>query len=280
MKLFSKSRHRVSIVFGIVIPILFSGPAPAEPINIAVGVGENRAPAIARLLKDRPTVCHEDDYFSDKWLRAVVEFSIVCRAIHLGGLDAVYEIKNYPNSARAQAELLKGVVALTLGLPRGDFSDNENLYKSMAVLRVGAFVKGIYTRPDHVELLKARSLEELQKFTAVSNITWKHDWALLERMKMRDLFSTPRYQQMVKMVQLGRADFLLSPFPKTDELSQMTDGFKIVPVPGIKVVLPGSRHVAVSKKYRNAKRIFEALQVGLRIMHERGLVKKSCSKKK
>jgi len=200
-----------------------------------------------------------------------VEFVIVCRAIRLGGLEASYTIHNYPNSARTRAELLAGAFAIMVDLPWGDFGMHESLYRSDPVLRIGDFAKGFYTRPDHTALLKVRSLEGLRGFKAVSSKTWVYDWAALERMKI-ETFSVSRYELMGRLVERGRADFLVGEFPGGNDLSQYINGVRFIPVPGIKVVLPGSRHVTVSKRAPHAEQIFDALQTGLRIMRDRGLI--------
>ncbi|WP_193368755.1 ABC transporter substrate-binding protein [Pelagibius marinus] len=251
----------------------FAGPVAAEPVNVNIGVSDNLGPRISRIMEEHPDVCEQDDFFSDQWLRTSLEFVLVCRAIRLGGLEATYTIYSFPNSARTRGELLAGRVAIMVDLPWNDFAQHEDLYQSDAVLRVGDFVKGIYTRPDHTELLKVRTLEELRKFTAVSSDTWVYDWAALQRMNITTS-TVSRYELMGRMVEKGRADFLVGEFPGASDLSQYINGFRFVPVPGIKIALPGSRHVAISKRAPHAKQIFDAVQIGLKILRDRGLIKK------
>jgi hypothetical protein len=246
-------------------------PAASDPIEIRIGVSDNLGPSIAQIMDQHPDVCARDDFFSDEWLRTALEFVIACRAIRLGGLDSTPTIHNFPNSARARAELLRGAVAIMVDFPWGDFAAHEDLYRSDAVLRIGDFAKGVYTRPDHAELLKVRTVEELRKFRAVSSEAWVYDWAALQRMEI-ETFAVSTYDLMGRMVERGRVDFLVGEFPGVSDLSQYINGFRFVPVAGIKIALPGSRHVAVSKRAPHAKRIFDALQIGLKIMHERGLI--------
>lgn len=250
----------------------FATPASAEPIEIRIGVSDNLGPNIVEILEKHPDVCAQDDFFSSEWLRTALEFVIACRAVRLGGLEATYVIHNYPNSARTRAELLKGTVAIMVDFPWGDFAGHEDLLRSDPVLRVGDFWKGIYTRPDHAELLKVRTLEELQKFRAVSSESWVYDWAALQRMGV-ETFAVSTYSLMGRMVEHGRVDFLVGEFPGVEDLSQYINGYRFVPVPGIKVALPGSRHVAISKHAPHAKAIFDAVQIGLKSLHERGLIK-------
>jgi hypothetical protein len=253
--------------------VLLATPTRANPVEIVVGVADNLAPRIVRSLKQHPNACEDDDFFSPDWLRTTLEFFIVCRAIRTGGVDAAYSFRNYPNSARARAELKKGTIAIMVDLPWGDFGRDESLFRSSAVLPVGSFVKGIYTRPGHTALLGVRTLEKLRAFTAVSSRNWVYDWAALKRMKIETI-NVAKYVQMGDMVRHRRVDFFVGEFPGTEDLSQYVNGERFVPVPGVKIVLPGSRHLAVSKRFPHAKRIFDAAENGLKALRERGLIKK------
>ncbi len=62
----------------------------------------------------------------------------------------------------------------------------------------------------------------------------------------------------------GRADYFIGEFPGADDLSQYVDGAKFVPVPGLKLVLQGSRYVAVSKRFPHSKQVFDAIQIVLK----------------
>lgn len=248
--------------------------AATDPVEIKIGVSDNLAPSITRILEQYPDVCATDEFYSNAWLRTAAEFIIVCRAVRLGGLNATFSIQDFPNSARTRAELLRGASTIMIDLPWGDFSADESLYRSMSVLKVGDFVKGIYTRPDRSDVLGAKTVEDLRKFTAVSSKTWIYDWDALERMKVRK-HAVPRYELMGKMVENRRADFLIAEFPASKDLSQYINGVRFVPVPGIKVMLLGSRHVAVSKRAPHAAQVFDAVQKGLAIMHETGLIKQA-----
>lgn len=258
----------------ILTAVLFESSAGAEPIEISIGVSDNLAPRIVKIMEQYPNVCEQDNLFSTEWLRTSVEFVIVCRAIRLGGLEATYSIQNYPNSARTLTELKKGTFMIMVDLPWGKYSKDENVYQSSAVLQFGDFIKGVYTRPDHTALLKVKTVEELREYTAVTSKTWFYDWDALERLKVKKV-AVPRYRQMGKMVENGRADFLIAEFPGANDLSQYINGMRFIPVPGVKIALLGSRHVAVSKQFSHSRQVFEAVEAGLKIMDQRGLIKKA-----
>jgi len=268
-----KSVHIITLLLFTFVTAAFASTPIAEPVEISIGVSDSLAPDIVRTLKQYPNVCAQDNFFSSDWLRTTLEFVIVCRAIRIGGLEATYSFKNYPNSARTISEMKKGSFMIMVDLPWEKYGQDENLYQSTAVLQVGDFVKGIYTRPDHTALLKVKTLEELRNFTAVTNKIWFYDWDALERMNVKK-FSVPRYVQMGRVVQVGRADYFVGEFPGAGDLSQYVEGVRFIPVPGVKIALAGSRHAAVSKRFPHSKAVFDALQVGLKKMHDRGLIKK------
>lgn len=266
-----KAARDIKILLSILVTVLFTSHSVAEPIEISIGVSLEFAADIDQAMEQHPNVCEQDDFFSSDWHRTVFEFFIVCRAIRIGGLDATYSFTNYPNSARALSEIKKGSFMIMVDLPWAKYSQDESLYQSSAVLRVGEFVKGIYTRPDQKALLNVKTLEELRKFTAVSNKIWFYDWAALERMNLEKI-SVPKYTQMGRMVAGSKADFFVGEFPGTDDLSLYVDGVKFVPVPNLKILLRGSRHIAVSKRFLHSKQVFNAIVVGLKSLQDRGLI--------
>ncbi len=257
------------LLAGVMLPCV----AGAAPIEISVGVSDGLAPQILEVWKQHPGACDQDAYFSADWPRTMLEFFILCRAVRLGGVEATYRLENYPNSVRTRFELIKGTVMTMVDLPWGDFADDDRLYKSSAVLPVGSFVKGIYVRPDHAAILHVASVAALREYTAVSSRNWVYDWAALERMGVKTI-NVARYDQMGAMVERGAADFLVDEFPGGEDLSQYINNVRFVPVPGIKVVLLGSRHIAVAKRVPHARQVFDAIQRGLAILRDRGLIRK------
>lgn len=268
-----KSIRIIALLLSSFITVSFASPSFAEPVEISIGVSLDFASDIVQAMEQHPNACAEDDFFSADWHRTVLEFFIICRAIRIGGLEATYSFSNYPNSRRAIVEMKKGSFMIMVDLPWEKYTQDENLYQSIAVIPVGSFVKGIYTRPNHTALLNVKTLEELRKFKAVSNKTWFYDWDALERMNVEKI-SVPTYVQMGKMVENGRADFFIDEFSVADDFSQFVDGVKFVPVPGFKIALGGSRHVVVSKRFPQSKQVFDAIQVGLKSLHDRGLIEK------
>lgn len=173
-------------------------PAVAQPVEISICVSDSLAPDIVETLEQYPDACAQDDFFPTDWLRTTLEFFFVCRAIRIGGIEATYTFESYPNSARTIVQMKKGAFMIMVDLPWVKYTQDESLYQSMAVLRLGDFVKGIYTRPDHTALLNVKTLEELRNFKAVSNRVWFYDWEVLERMGVEKI-SVPKYALMGEM---------------------------------------------------------------------------------
>lgn len=247
-------------------------PAAAEPAEISIGVSGNRAHLILQTMERRPDICAVDDYFEPDWDRFQLEFYFVCRAIRIGGFEATYTFQDYPNFARATTEILKGALMIMADLPWSSFSEGKkSIYRSIPVLRAGDFEKGIYTRLDHKEVLEARTVEELRQFTAVSTKTWFYDWAALEQMKI-ETQNVPKWVHQQRVLKSGRADFMLEEFSAAEDLSYPFKDTRFVPVPGLKVVLGGSRRAVVSKWFPHSKAVFDALQIGLKNLHDRGLI--------
>ncbi|MEI8633212.1 hypothetical protein P4S72_16555 [Vibrio sp. PP-XX7] len=249
----------------------WSQPTSATPIEVTVGVADHLAPRVINTWKQHPDACEQDDYFSEKWLRTTLEFFLLWSCNTTGGVDATYKFKTYPNSARTRTELKKGSVMVMIDFPWGSFADDESLYKSSVVLPVGSFVKGLYTRPDRTDVLSVKTLKQLQSFVGVTNQTWVYDWAAMDELGVKK-FHVSKYILMGRMVAHQRADFFIGEFPGNKDLSQYIEGIQFVPVPGVKVILRGSRHIALSKKVAHSEEVYHAIQTGLEIMRKRGIL--------
>ncbi|MCP4321002.1 MAG: hypothetical protein GY787_03950, partial [Alteromonadales bacterium] len=55
------------------------------------------------------------------------------------------------------------------------------------------------------------------------------------------------------------------------------EGVHLVPVPDIKIGLQGTRHFAVSKRHPKGKEVIKALDAGIKLMKEQGIVDKAYS---
>lgn len=77
------------------------------------------------------------------------------------------------------------------------------------------------------------------------------------------------------MVATHRADFMLIPFSKEEDLSFDALGITLKPRPGVKVRLAGSRGWVISKVHPKAELTCSALERGLKQLRESGRIDKA-----
>lgn len=209
--------------------------------------------------------------------RDVVEMVLIQQALYLGGIQEKIEFRIADSYSRIQVELKKGraaIAANSLWLNDLTLMEKE-VYISIPSIEEGEFEAGLYTVDSRQQVLTAKTLEEIQKLTAISSKAWVIDWTTLEQLHLKKLLHTVKWSSMIRMVERGRGDFLLAPFQATEDLSFQGARFRFIPIPNVKLGLLGSRHFAVSKKYPKGKELFEALNQGLQILKERGTIKKA-----
>ena len=79
---------------------------------------------------------------------------------------------------------------------------------------------------------------------------------------------------MFNQVLIRGVDFTIQEFTNANDLAYNLEKGKLVPVPGIKIALDGSRHFMISKKHKNGEEVFEALEKGLKILRDAGIIDK------
>ncbi|WP_028862925.1 ABC transporter substrate-binding protein [Psychromonas aquimarina] len=216
------------------------------------------------------------DYCGSGSRRDVVEVVLIQQALALGGVDASIRFIVASSHARI-IKLVHSGKAVMAGnsIWRDLLDDSDLLYVSDPVIENGRFEAGLYTISENKKALNAKSLADVRRLRAVSSKAWSADWQTLNAMKMNSLINTVKWSSMVKMVAKGRADFLLAPFQPSDDLSFTPEGVHLVPVPELKVGLQGSRHFAVSKRNGQGEGVINALNKGIKILKEKGLLEKA-----
>ena len=246
--------------------------AVAESIAITAGVPINWNRLEYYHAATEAKGCEQiDDYALPGASRGLTEMLLVCQALHLGGINPVFEFERINTYARLLREVSNGELLLMMESVWKRDADPSKVFISDPVLREGEFEVGLFALPDNAELMKVRTVEELRSFTAVSNKNWVVDWETLTFMGIEKI-DVSKYPLMFKMVDGRRADFMLEAFSTLPDMSQTTEGVKLVPVPNIKIGLKGSRHIVVNRELPNAQRVFDALQAGLKILRERGVI--------
>lgn len=253
----------------------YSFLASAENITITAGVPINwdRLEHYYAATKDKG--CEKvDSYALPGASRGLSEMLLICQALHLGGITPVFEFQKFNTYARLLRQVSNGELLLMMESVWKRDADPSKVFISDPILRTGEFEVGLFTMPGNTELLKVRTVEELRKFKAVTNKNWAVDWETLTFMGIEKI-NTPMYPLMFKMVEAGRADFMLEAFSVLPDMSQTTEGIKLIPVPNIKIGLKGSRHIVINKELPNGQKVFDALQVGLKILRENGAITKA-----
>ena len=197
--------------------------------------------------------------------RDVVELALLQQALVAGGEARAVAFEESPSYQRILVELKAGH-ALLLGTSawRADLAAlGDDVAISAPLVAEGGSLAGLYTAPGNTRALAARSLAEVRGLSAVSNQGWTTDWAVLQRIAPARLDHTPSWEAMVRLVSAGKADVLLAPFQPGEDLALSAFGLRLVPVPGLAVALPGSRHLATSLRHPLGAAVAAALDRGL-----------------
>ncbi|WP_372767399.1 hypothetical protein [Pseudoalteromonas sp.] len=216
------------------------------------------------------------DYSGVNAQRDVVEFILIQQALILGGSDIQFNFIYGNYDARNLKLLNEGLLLLSFDSLWLSATEKykENLYITEPLIKKGEYFAGIFT--SEVNLKKYRNPPlTLNDMTIVSSKDWHVDWLTLQSLKPKELVHESDWIVMAKMVSRGWVDGMLAPFKKQEHFSYVGPDYKIVAIPNVKVALDDSRHFVVSKKHPLGKETFEALQKGLMILRERGLIEKA-----
>lgn len=208
--------------------------------------------------------------------RDVVELALLLQALSLGGQSALPSLASVPTAPRLIRELALGH-GLMSGTTywRADVDAPQDFLFSPAMVQDGEFVVGLYTLPERADVLASRDLAEVKDWRFVSNRHWRVDWASLQALGVTQLVHADLWEAMPRMLRAGRADVLLAPFQPTPDLALVVDGITLLPVPGLKVALRGTRHYLLAKRHPAATRWAEALGRGLKLLQEQGAVRRA-----
>lgn len=203
--------------------------------------------------------------------RVLANMVIIMQALKLGGLSPKLTPMLAPNYTR-EMQLVKNGSALIMHQDAWAEDFDNTVYQSMAIIPNGKFVKGLYVKESSVEKIRIDKLEDFRNLTAVSNKLWEVDWRTLSQLNLKQLHSVTDKMRMLDVVMLREVDFTPQDFSPAEDMAYIIPQGRLLPVPGIKLALNGSRHFMVSKIHPDGARVFEALEKGLRIMHAKGTI--------
>lgn len=249
--------------------------AASESNTVVIMVPPDDLVGYRQLLNGR-LVTAVNDYGGTHSRRNVVELVLVMQALLNAEPDLPISFAVEENYQRIIRSVSNGTVTLAgTSIWTDDTKEyRKNLYISQAIIDDGGFVVGIYQN-SLSEPLNIASTDDFRQLTAVSNRNWPVDWALLKKLPLRELEHSRNWDLMAKMVLKGRADFLLAPLSNASDMSITVDDGTLIPVDGALVVLPGSRHIAVSRLHPLGDMAYSMLELGLHALHEKGSVRKA-----
>lgn len=209
--------------------------------------------------------------------RDVVEVVLLQQALRRGGWDHRVELEALPNVARILREIEWAHAACSgTSYWREDIpAASTSFYYSDAMVEMGQFEAGLYTVVTNHRAMAAKSLPDIQGLTALSNRGWIVDWRTLEQLGIARLQHVGQWPAMPKMLAGGRADFLLAPFQATADLSLTVDTIRLVPIPGLKIGLHGTRHFLVSRRHARAAALLDNLNAGLSALRHKGVIRQA-----
>lgn len=209
--------------------------------------------------------------------RDVIEIILLQQALALGGFKEKVTLRPENSYLRILKLVADGDIALSGALKwREDIKPYaSHLYKTKAIVKEGEFIAGLYTRADNQRALQANTLEKISHLSAASNNHWNADVKTLTDLGIRKIQFSTYWVQIVRMVVANRADVTLAPFQVNPDMKVMVDGLELVPIPGIKVALPGSRHWPVSKNHPKGKAIFDALERGIEELEKKKIIQRA-----
>lgn len=207
--------------------------------------------------------------------RDVVEIVLLQQALHLGGFNGKLVLRPENSYLRKLKLLTDGQVPISGTLMwRDDIKPHsESLFKSKALVKEGEFIVGLYTRADNQRVLNTNTLEQVSQLSAASNSHWKPDVLTLKSLGIKRIYYSTYWVQIVRMVVAGRADVTLAPFQSNPGMKVQVEHLELVPIPGIKIALPGSRHWPVSKKHPRGAEIFAALEKGIPLLEQKNSIR-------
>jgi len=247
----------------------------APPITVKVAVNESLTKNYWGFLekKQKPAI----EFTSMDMVntnRGFISLVVLEQALHKAGLSVNIELVVSPNPKRSQ-RLLQSADALISFKHTATNSAPEGLLTSSVLIDSKDILRGIYGLKSNHLLMKAKTLDDLKKLSAVTNLAWKDEVKFLEEIVTSKLYFVSSYKNIFNLITHRNIDFtILALNKKNGSFEYKFKQATLVPVPGILIQLQTPFRFLISKNHRNSQRIFQALEKGLSLMREQGLLKK------
>lgn len=258
----------MKLINGLILAMM----APMTFATVLLAVPRDVILDYQKLLRNRD-IMEIRDYTGVGARRDTVELIVFQQALLRGGLDEPVRLVPVDSYARILVEVEAGnVTASGTSVWASDAAQTKALL-SAPLIRDGEYVAGFYAEESNSRVRSA-SLKELRAMTAVTNRAWKNDVATLESLGIAKLESAPTFGMIAKMLKGERGDFTLASFKSTPDMSFEVEGVRLVPIKGMKVAMPGSRHFLISPNSQGSQ-LLEALNKGLGRMRKDGTIRKA-----
>lgn len=229
------------------------------------------------LMKSRPNLIDDNKpILLQQSQRAVAEIYIFQQAVASSNLGLSIKLKPESANMRHAFTLAQAgrVITFTETYSHVDIVDKrDDFYISQAVLNKGEYPVGLYTSIDNHRAL-ATERNQLHKLSAASHPQWHTDWSILESINVKNIHAVNSMEAALNLVGQQKADIVLKAFQSGEGFVFSHNNHKLVPIVGLKVFFPDSRHFLISKKHPDGDKVFQALEIGLTNMRQSGAIKK------
>lgn len=209
--------------------------------------------------------------------RDVVEVVLLQQALQRGGLQRPLQFVLTESDGRTLKLLAQGEADVS-GSSSWKSSAEVNpsrLSASRALIAQGHFVAGLYFPEGHPALQEiAAQPSALKRYTAVCADDWEPDLVTLKALGS-PVLPAENWQSMLGMLRKKRGDYLLAPFQPTPDFHLQAGGLTLLPVPGVKVSLAGSRHFILSRSVQGSSAVETALNRGLQLLEQDGTLRRA-----
>jgi len=259
------------------LAVLFSHTVNALGINkIQIYVRDDVYIDYKRFLNGR-NVSEITDFSGEYIRRDVVDMILAQQALALGGFTKEFEYQTGNVNFRNTKLLEQGKLLLSMDSYWLEDAKamSDSVYVSKALIKRGEYYAGVFYSPNNKKMQQLQSYKQLINYTSVSTPRWRTDWETLHNLPLNKLFVEHEWVSQARMVSMMWADFMLMPLMPSLKNEFNLEGIKLVAHPSLVMLLDGSRHLVVSKAHPYGKEAFKALQKGLKVLRERGMIIKA-----
>lgn len=192
----------------------------------------------------------------------VAEFLILCNALEASGQNFKIKLVPFPVAERALQAIEQRKIHVTgFGIWHQQISKFD-AKASIRLLAKNQFTKGLFTSEKRLKELDVTNIKNNHDYIISLNKNWQHDWEELSCSGLT-LKHIDQYEQMFKLVELGRVDLVPLTFNRRKDMQRTAFGIPLYPIKGIKFTINDSLHYAINDKTPLGKTLSKALNKGL-----------------